>query len=352
MVKECYLFKTRKVFPDGRVKTIYKTGNLINGSKNRVLSLVDDNLIIEVTSGEVQASLDRLHALNELYGFNSDNLEQKDLTKVYSQFLIQEQKKLQPKQFVLLQNILRSVRRSRQELQDTAESNNFNWFITLTFNKELIGGEAARLNDEVTIGHYKKWRRMIKEKFPNAFYITVPEYHKKGGLHFHILMGGVTARDLKLQHTDLVCCHWARKKVMSKAQYELEKDKHDLIVTDGYTIYNVKAWEKGWSTATQIASQEATRYYVTKYLTKNGIDIRFYNQKRFYTSHNIIKPLVEKENILIGKADFDLPEEQLKTRLQRLVNNYNIEDKTPEGKLVYRSLDNGYYIFEGEEKNE
>jgi|LGOV01.1.fsa_nt_gb hypothetical protein len=352
MVKECYLFKTTKVFPDGRVKTIYKTGSLVNGNKNKELAIANNNLIYEVASGEVQASLDRLNALNELYGFDSKHLEQKELSKIYNRFLTQEQAKLKPKEFILFKNIVRAMRRSRQELQDTAESNIFNWFITLTFDKNKVGGNEARLNEKVTKDLYIKWRRMIKQKFPSAYYITVPEYHKKGGLHFHILMGGVTAKDLQLQHTDLVCCHWARKKVMSKAQYELEKDKHTLMVTDGLTIYNVSGWKLGWSTVTRIASQEATTYYVTKYLTKGGIDIRFHNQKRFYTSHNIIKPIITKENVLIGKADFDLPEDKLKTKLQSLVNNYNIEDNTPEGELVYRSLDNGYYIFESEKEGE
>ena len=137
---------------------------------------------------------------------------------------------------------------------------------------------------------YQKWSNYIRKQFPNVYYITVPEYHKKGGLHFHILMGGISMEELQLTDSGFVVCHWTKKGVILKEDFELQKENHSLTITDGLTIYNVGAWATGsgsnrvalgWSTATEIQSQEATTYYVTKYLTKGGIDLRFYNRKRY-----------------------------------------------------------------------
>ena len=153
---------------------------------------------------------------------------------------------------------------------DILKSNEFNFFVTLTFDKTKID----RLDDNKTRKAFTQWANNITRNLPNLIYVAVPEYHKKGGLHFHLLIGGATAEDLGLEDSG--------KRVKSGR-------------CKGQIIFNVSKWNrKGFSTATEILDINAVKFYLSKYLTKSKVDPRFYNKKRFYVSRNIKRPQVEK----------------------------------------------------------
>ncbi len=63
-------------------------------------------------------------------------------------------------------------------------------------------------------------------------------------------------------------------------------------------MYNVGAWKLGFSTATKIHSQAATKAYICKYISKGGMDTRFYNAKRYWASRNVERPEEVKEQYL------------------------------------------------------
>ncbi len=190
-----------------------------------------------------------------------------------------------------MESAIESSRRARQMLLDLVENNTFNYFVTLTFSPEEV---EDRLNDEETKFAFQMWRKSIRRRLPNMYYIAVPEYHKKGGLHFHLLVGGVDSEDLKLTSTDKVCCSWLPKKACTFEYYEKHKKGKQLKPTDGLLIFKVNAWKKGFSNATVIVNSDAAKYYVTKYISKGTIDSRFLHKKRFYCSQNIVRPYVEK----------------------------------------------------------
>lgn len=168
-----------------------------------------------------------------------------------------------------LSNIRRSITRAKQSIQAYCKVNSFSWFVTLTFSsdKDVV---ANRLDDEETISLFKKWRKAVKRSFPQMVYLAVPEYHKKGGIHFHILVGGLTAQDLKLS--------------FYKTMYNKSGEPYD--------VFSVGAWSFGYSTATKIRYPERVSSYICKYLTKQDLDIRFYRRNRFYHSDNILKPVI------------------------------------------------------------
>lgn len=159
-----------------------------------------------------------------------------------------------------IQNAKRSARRARQTLYDICKCNEFLFFVTFTYSPE----EVDRLNDEITRRTFSVWANKIRKYYPNMYYIAVPEYHKKGGLHYHLLIGGIKWEDLKPKF------------------YKLDKN--------GAPIYSVTAWKWGWSTVSRIKNTEATKHYICKYITKQHYDDRFYQKRRFHTSHNIIRP--------------------------------------------------------------
>ena len=150
-------------------------------------------------------------------------------------------------------------------------------------------------------------------------YICVPERHEAkededyGCIHFHLLIGGVPAKDLGLVNSGKVCCSWAKKKnrlgyetggVCSKAYFEKTKHLHELKETDGETIFNITSFAYGLTTASRIVSPERCKTYVAKYIRKDiGASTEEF-KKRFYYSRNLNVPEVVKK--LVG-AEFDEP---------------------------------------------
>jgi len=195
---------------------------------------------------------------------------------------------------------IQSANRAFNLLLDLANSNTWQWFVTFTFSDEKTKGK--RLNDVVVKGIFKNWRTHFKRKLPNMKYLVVPEYHEKGGLHFHGLLGNVTAEDLKLLDSGKVCCHWVSKGFANKAYFENTKSKNELNLTDGDTVFNCGAWRYGFSTITEVKSPEAVKMYIAKYIGKGKIDPRFFNQKRFWASKNIERPYIEKIKHKIGEV--------------------------------------------------
>lgn len=169
-----------------------------------------------------------------------------------------------------IQNIYRSARRSRQNLYDICRCNDFKYFVTWTLDQDKI----ERLNDNKVKRKFTQFQNYLRKKFPNMYYVAVPEYHKKGGLHFHLLIGGVTMDELK-------------------AVPALSK-KGRLIFKKGKQIFNVERWKLGYSTLSVIDNSEATKHYICKYITKQHYDDRFFGKRRYYVSKNIRRPEIEK----------------------------------------------------------
>lgn len=184
-----------------------------------------------------------------------------------------------------LDNVRRSVQRTKQELYDILKCNDFEFFLTVTFDKNKID----RLDDIKTRREWTRWSFNFKRRFPNAYYVAVPEYHDNGGLHFHILVGGCSLQDFNPVHA-----------------YDKKHNRY-LYVTKGVCkgdkIYNVLDWSVGFSTLTVIKNKDACRHYVAKYISKQWCDDRFFGKKRYYASRNIIKPVVEKVTVLPHDCD-------------------------------------------------
>ena len=178
------------------------------------------------------------------------------------------------------------------------EMNDFDWFCTLTFDKDKID----RTNDEEVFNAYKKYINNIKKQFPSFMYMTFPERHEDNCIHFHLLIAGLTIKQLGLENSGKVCCSWAyrKNKIASKEFYEKTKHEHELTETDGLVVYNITTFPFGFTTATRIASRERCNSYVKKYVEKALGSTEIF-KKRFYYSSNLKVPAIVER--LVG-ADF------------------------------------------------
>lgn len=192
-----------------------------------------------------------------------------------------------------------SVRRSRIKMHKILDMNDFDWFVTLTFNPKRV----QRDNPEEVYNCYTKYIDLLKKDCPNVRYITVPERHKDDCYHFHMLIGGIGIQKLGLVNSGKVCCHWAKNQICSKEYFELTKDRYELEETDGIPIYNISKFQYGFSTVSRIQSRERCNMYIRKYIDKNFGSTEDF-KKRFFYSENLQMP-EEKDIILAERIEYE-----------------------------------------------
>lgn len=201
----------------------------------------------------------------------------------------------------VLNSMSASLRRTKILMNMLLEMNDFDWFGTLTFDKDKIN----RYDDEEVFNAYKKYIDNIKHQFPRLYYLCVPERHEDNCIHFHLLIGGITVAQLGLVNSGKVCCSWAyyKNKISSKEYFEKTKAEHELTDTDGLPVYNITTFPYGYTTVTRIVSRERCNSYVKKYIEKalGSTDIF---KKRFYYSSNLNVPTIVDR--LVG-AGFETP---------------------------------------------
>lgn len=153
-----------------------------------------------------------------------------------------------------------SLQRTRRVVREILMANSWDWFITVTFNNIA----QNRADDSAVYENWEKFRRYIRLKYPNMYYLAVPERHKSGCIHFHFLAGGISKEELKLAFSG----HY---------------DKN------GREIYNCNAWRYGFSTVTEVEDTEKAAGYLLKYIGKDlGVSMDF--KKRYWASRNCNRP--------------------------------------------------------------
>ena len=155
------------------------------------------------------------------------------------------------------ENRHRYIYQVRTKIKDYILNNHFDTFWTLTFDPKICD-EA--IEDEYRYEEMRKWlhkmrarhRRNSDEKFN---YIAIPERHKSGQIHWHMLTGGL---DVEL--------------IDSGKTYKKQK------------IYNCPDWEHGFTNVQLMRSKSKISSYVTKYITKDLLYSPVRKNKRKYWS--------------------------------------------------------------------
>ena len=171
-----------------------------------------------------------------------------------------------------------SLARTRNNLidYDCENSSVFKSFVTLTFADNVTQIDVANKI-------FAKWRKSVKRYCDNHnidfVYLGVPEFQKRGAVHYHLL-------------TSLPCeCDIIpRRKPINLWNSEEKK----WTVLD---FYDLKYWGSGWSTAFDIVKDTDSNFnvalYITKYLYKD-LDDRLFGHTRLLKSNSLKKPDVFK----------------------------------------------------------
>jgi len=160
-----------------------------------------------------------------------------------------------------------SMSRTKQSVNYLARSNNFQWFVTWTFNPEKVDS----FDYAACVQHLSDWLSNAKKRCPDMHYIVVPERHKSGRYHFHGLLGACD--DLGFVDSG-------------------HRSKGDVI-------YNIGSYKLGFTTATRIKDMKRVAGYILKYITKDLIGVTK-GRKRFWASRNLNRAPIRSIMIKYG----------------------------------------------------
>lgn len=167
--------------------------------------------------------------------------------------------------------------RSKLNCQRIAKSNINVWesFITLTF--------ADNVTDIATANKiFGSWSSNIKKLKKDFKYLCVPEFQKRGAVHYHILSN--------LGESDIDTIILRQKDFTDKQLAKMSNSARSKC-------FNVRYWSKGFSRVDFLKGDiKKIIGYISKYMTED-IDNRLFGKKRYFYSQNIKKPNVEYLNL-------------------------------------------------------
>lgn len=155
-------------------------------------------------------------------------------------------------------DIERSVRRSRLMVSDYILSNDFDIFVTFTFNPKKVN----RYDLNACYSKMQSWLWRQQRKSENTMkYLIVPEKHKDNAIHFHA--------------------------VISHYPGDLKKTK---IIQNNRRVYNLPSYRYGFTNAQFLdGDRQKVAAYVCKYITKDMVTVS--NCRRYWCSKNLQKPI-------------------------------------------------------------
>lgn len=167
----------------------------------------------------------------------------------------------------VVDNIERSLRRSKKRISDYILTNSFELFVTFTFavNRQDVDEKRRQMSN---------WLRNQRKRNGKFDYLIVPEFHKDGkSLHFHALFNGY--------------CGDIRRAINPETGLALEQKGQPVYVLAEYTL--------GFNNAKRILpdvdSQNRIALYVQKYITKDMP--LFHNKQRYWASKGLKLPKIQ-----------------------------------------------------------
>ncbi|MGG3879454.1 hypothetical protein ABET37_22010 [Bacillus subtilis] len=147
--------------------------------------------------------------------------------------------------------------KTKNKLRDYARNNHFDKFWTLTFDPKKFGS-----SDNLRFEEMQRFLKRMTRKYGKFNYLAVPERHKSGAIHWHMMTG-----------------YFEPKLIDSGKRY---KEK---------TIFNCPEWEFGFTNVQNVRSKKKISNYVSKYITKDLMDSPARrNKKKYWASRSLELP--------------------------------------------------------------
>lgn len=116
--------------------------------------------------------------------------------------------------------------------------------------------------------HLTAFNQSLRYRYGKAFsYVLVPEFQKRGAVHFHALYWG-----------------------LPEELFHSERETRTLS----------QLWGHGFVFLKETDGSEKLAFYLAKYFTKAFLDPRLKNQKSYVASRNVKRPIVQKGPFIIS----------------------------------------------------
>lgn len=244
--------------------------------KNEVLSLLlDSSLITQTNQKRVDIKLIDCGDYKQVYYSKKPHLKKdkslnkiKDLHRICLE--VGEESSPKPPATNKLKTIeSRNINRSKYEIQRLVKSNIeiFKTFTTLTFSENITNiKEANKI--------FNSWKTYIKKLKSDFKYICVPEFQKRGAIHYHLLTN--------IDYTDFALLSQEERRIWNKSSgWQIGRD--------------IKGWRHGHNMTKNLDSINIVGY-ISKYITKD-IDNRLWGHRRYLYSQNLKKPEIIELNL-------------------------------------------------------
>lgn len=163
----------------------------------------------------------------------------------------------------------RHLKEKKEKILDLALNNdNWEYFVTLTFDDKEFPNNIYSHEDALEL--LRKWIDNQKHQNKDMSYLMVAEFHKSGRLHFHGIFSNVPKWKLSLARN---------------------KKNNRKIIVNGTQIYNLDNYKLGFTTVSEVKYQDRVSSYISKYITKELMHLRF--KKAFWYSRNLEKPKID-----------------------------------------------------------
>lgn len=147
--------------------------------------------------------------------------------------------------------------KTKSKLRDYARNNHFDKFWTLTFDPKTYGK-----SDNFRFEEMRKFLKRMTRKYGKFNYLAVPERHKSGQIHWHMMTG-----------------YFEPVLIDSGRKYK------------NVPIYNCPEWEYGFTNVQNVRSKKRIANYVSKYITKDLMDSPARrNKKKYWASYSLELP--------------------------------------------------------------
>lgn len=252
------LYSDIKLYKSQQIDELYDTESRV---KHVGACLLDSSLITAYEKQSYQYKIIECGDYYYVYNFKrikkkkDSNLEKlKDIKKTDINSLFKDEEQIKsrgdPKK-IEYKNILRS----KYEMQRLVKSNEniFKTFITLTFEENEKDIKKANKKFHWWVSNIKK----LKKDFA---YVAVPEFQKRGAVHYHLL----TNLDIK-QNPNIIIPQKGHKK-----------------------MFDVVYWPHGYTSVFNLKDMNVVGY-ISKYMTKD-IDNRLWGHRRYLYSYNLKRP--------------------------------------------------------------
>lgn len=247
---QVYYYKNKKIIKDKNI-VIDKKNFLIRCNLKKIKKILSKEEI------KIKKEWEKFYS-NPMYNFhfNSNlNIKEIDTDDLRKNNIDNDNEK-----YILLRNI----NRAKFQLQRIVKSNlkEFKTFITLTFGENITNIDEANHKFHI-------WRSNIQRIKKDFKYVCVPEFQKRGAVHYHLLTN--------IDYNDTTLLSLEERHIYNKnSGWQVGKD--------------IKGWKYGHNMAKNMENINVIGY-ITKYMTKD-IDNRLWGKHRYLHSRNLVLPVV------------------------------------------------------------